>query len=188
MADGFVLYYLSQSFPSFSALVWYSLIMGLLADRMVKNPSASAGDVGLIPGSGRSPGEGKGNPLQYSHLVNPMDRGAWWATVHRETESDLGTDWGTEHALFLAGVEAKDLLTLGHILTWQQGLGLSRGGPVGDLTLQLNTRAASSLPSCIWLPGHCRLVSEHCMKPGVVRHSHWAFTSFYKFCQVFTGL
>ena len=47
---------------------------------MVKNPPANAGDVrdaGLIPGSGRSPGEGNGNPLQYSCLENPMDRGAW---------------------------------------------------------------------------------------------------------------
>ena len=49
---------------------------------MVKNPSANAGDPGLIPGLGRSPGEGNGNPLQYSCLENPMDRGAWWATVH----------------------------------------------------------------------------------------------------------
>ena len=48
---------------------------------VVKNPPANAGDVGLIPGSGRSPGEGNGNPLQYSCLGNPMDRGAWWATV-----------------------------------------------------------------------------------------------------------
>ena len=39
------------------------------------------GDLGLIPGSGRSPGEGNGNPLQYPCLENPMDRGAWWATV-----------------------------------------------------------------------------------------------------------
>ena len=49
-----------------------------------KNPSASAGDVrgtGLIPGSGRSPAGGHGNPLQYSCLENPMDRGAWGATV-----------------------------------------------------------------------------------------------------------
>jgi len=48
---------------------------------MVKNPSAKArdtGDVGLIPGSGRSPGEGKGKPLLYSCLGNLMDRGAWW--------------------------------------------------------------------------------------------------------------
>ena len=50
---------------------------------VVKNPPANAGDVGLIPGSGRSPGEGNGIPLQYSCLENPMDRGAWRATVHR---------------------------------------------------------------------------------------------------------
>ena len=48
---------------------------------MVKNPPASAGDMGSIPGSGRSPAEGNGNPLQYSCLENPMDRGAWRATV-----------------------------------------------------------------------------------------------------------
>ena len=45
------------------------------------------GDLGLIPGSGRSPGEGNGNPLQYSCLENPMDRGAWWATVHGVAKS-----------------------------------------------------------------------------------------------------
>ena len=49
---------------------------------VVKNPPASAGDEGSIPGLGRSPGEGNGNPLQYSCLGNPMDRGAWQATVH----------------------------------------------------------------------------------------------------------
>ena len=49
---------------------------------MVKNPPVSAGDVGLIPGSGRFPGEENDNPFQYSCLGNPMDRGAWWATVH----------------------------------------------------------------------------------------------------------
>ena len=51
----------------------------------VKNLPASAGDtrdLGLIPGSGRSPERGNGTPLQYSCLGNPMDRGAWWATVH----------------------------------------------------------------------------------------------------------
>ena len=53
---------------------------------MIKNLPAKAGDVkdvGSIPGSGRSPGEGNGNPLQYSSLENPMDRGAWQATVSR---------------------------------------------------------------------------------------------------------
>ena len=47
-----------------------------------KESACSAGDLGSIPGSGRSPGEGNGNPLQYSSLENPMDRGAWQATVH----------------------------------------------------------------------------------------------------------
>ena len=57
---------------------------------MIKNLPASAGDVrdtGSIPGSGRSPGRGHGHPLQYSCLENPMDRGAWWATVHRVAKS-----------------------------------------------------------------------------------------------------
>ena len=49
---------------------------------VVKNPLANAGDTGLIPGLGRSPGGGHGNPLQYSCLENPMDREAWRATVH----------------------------------------------------------------------------------------------------------
>ena len=48
----------------------------------VKNLPASAEDVASIPGLGRSPGEGNGNPLKHSCLGNPMDRGAWWATVH----------------------------------------------------------------------------------------------------------
>ena len=57
---------------------------------MVKNPPANAGDMGLIPGSGRSPGEGNGNPLQYPCLGNPMDRGAWQARVHGvEKELDM---------------------------------------------------------------------------------------------------
>ena len=54
---------------------------------MVKNLPASSGDTGLIPGLGRSPGEGNGNPLQYSCLGNPMDRGAWWAIVYRVAKS-----------------------------------------------------------------------------------------------------
>ena len=59
---------------------------------MVKNPPVNAGDVkdvSSIPGSGRSPGEGHGNPLQYSSLENPMDRGAWWAIVHTVAESNM---------------------------------------------------------------------------------------------------
>jgi len=58
--------------------------------QQVKNPPANAGntgDKGLIPGSGRSPGGGNGNPLQYSCLENPMDRRAWQATVHGVAKS-----------------------------------------------------------------------------------------------------
>ena len=50
-----------------------------------KESACHAGDAGSVPGSGRSPAEGNGNPLQYSCLENPMDRGAWWATVHGVT-------------------------------------------------------------------------------------------------------
>ena len=55
---------------------------------MVKNLPAIVGDPGSILGSARSPGEENGNPLQYSGLENSMDRGVWWATVHRVTKTD----------------------------------------------------------------------------------------------------
>ena len=56
---------------------------------MVENPPANAGDSGFMPGWGRSPGGGNGNPLKYSCLNNPMGRGAWRATVHGVAESDM---------------------------------------------------------------------------------------------------
>ena len=66
--------------------------MGFPGGSAVKNPPANAGNMGSIPGSGRSPGEGNGNPLQYSYLRNPMDRGDWWLKsigVTREVENNL---------------------------------------------------------------------------------------------------
>ena len=57
-----------------------------MAQSVVKNLPANAGDMDLIPGSGRSPGEENGNLLQYSCLGNPMDREIWWATVHGVTK------------------------------------------------------------------------------------------------------
>ena len=71
---------------------------GFPGGSVVKNSPASKGDVGSIPGPGRSLGEGNGNPLQYSYLENPMDRGAWRATVHRVTKSR--TRWSTQHHTF----------------------------------------------------------------------------------------
>ena len=61
--------------------------MGFPASSDGKESALSAGDQGSIPGSGRPPGEGKGNPLRYSCLENSMDRGTWWATVHGVTKS-----------------------------------------------------------------------------------------------------
>ena len=65
----------------------YIIISTSWVTQAVKNLPANVGDAGSIPGSGRSPGEGNGDPLQYSCLENSMDRGAWWATVHGVTKS-----------------------------------------------------------------------------------------------------
>ena len=58
-------------------------------DSVVKHPPASIGDAGLLPGLGRYPEGGHGNPLQYSYLENRIDRGAWQATVHRVAKSEV---------------------------------------------------------------------------------------------------
>ena len=63
---------------------------------MVENSPANAGDADSIPGSGRSPGGGNGNPLQDSCLGNPTDRGAWWATVHGVSELDTTEQLSTQ--------------------------------------------------------------------------------------------
>ena len=61
--------------------------LGFPGGSEVKDSACNAGDLGSIPGLGRSPGEGNGNPLQYSCLENPMDGGTWWATVHGVAKS-----------------------------------------------------------------------------------------------------
>ena len=66
---------------------------------MVKNLPADTGDAGSVPGLGRSPGVGNGNPLQYSFLENSMDRGTWWATVHGVAKSQTQlSDYHTIHS------------------------------------------------------------------------------------------
>ena len=64
-----------------------SILGALPGGTVVKSPPANVGDVGSIPGSGKSSGERNGNPLQYSYLGNLMDRGAWWATVRGVAKS-----------------------------------------------------------------------------------------------------
>ena len=71
--------------------IWLCLVLvaGFPHSSVGKESACNAGDPGSIPGLGRSPGEGNGNPFQYSLLENPMDRGSWWDTLHRITkESD----------------------------------------------------------------------------------------------------
>ena len=69
-----------------------------------KASAYNAGELGSIPGSGRSPGEGNGNPLQYSCLENPMDRGVWWATVHAVAKSQAQlSDFSSLHFTSLHG-------------------------------------------------------------------------------------
>ena len=67
--------------------MWMFIIQGFSSGSVVTNLPANAADVGSVPGSGRSPGEGNGNPLQYSCLGNLTDRIVWWATVHGVAKS-----------------------------------------------------------------------------------------------------
>ena len=79
---------------------WYKLVVASLVAQLVKNPPASAGDLGSVPGLRRSPGGRNGNPLQYSYLGNPRDREAWQATVHGVTKSrtELSTHTHTDYS------------------------------------------------------------------------------------------
>ena len=74
--------------PFLKFLTKYVYFQAPLVAQPVKEPTCDAGDPGSIPGSGRAPGGGHGNPLQHSCLESPMDRGAWRATVHGAAESD----------------------------------------------------------------------------------------------------
>ena len=85
---------------------------GFPGGSVVKNPPINAGDLGSIPGSGRPPGEGNGNPLQCPCLGNLMDRGAWWATVHGV--SRVGHDLVTQQQQRVGGLFQ---------LFWERGRG-----------------------------------------------------------------
>ena len=81
-----------------------------LVAQMLKRLAYSAGDLGLITGSGKSSGEGNGNPLQYSCLENPMDRGAWWTTVHGVAKSQTWlSDFTFKHLPWSDGTRCFDL-------------------------------------------------------------------------------
>ena len=98
-----------------------------------KASACNVGDPGSIPGSVRSPGEGNGNPLQYSCLENSMDGGAWWATVHRVTKSQTWlSNFGSLH--FPGGSAGKESACNagdpGLIPGWGRSLGKGNGYPL----------------------------------------------------------
>ena len=76
-----------HGFAQNQLVIWKHSTTGFPGGLAGKDSSCNAGDMGSVPGSGRSPGEGNGNPLQCSCLENPMDRGAWRATVHAVAKS-----------------------------------------------------------------------------------------------------
>ena len=100
-----------------STIIWFPrLVAGAFQVALVvKNPPANAGDLrdsSWIPGLGIFPGEGHGNPLQYSCLENPMDRGAEWATVHRITKSQTQLKGLSKHTGWLLWVaDASSIFT-----------------------------------------------------------------------------
>ena len=86
-------------------------IWGFPGGSEVKASARNVGDLGSIPGLGKSPGEGNGHPLQYSCLENPMDRGAWWATVHGVAKSQTRlSDFTSPHHLIIIISEQKKIL------------------------------------------------------------------------------
>ena len=90
----------------------------------VKASACNAGDLGLIPGSRRSPGEGNGNQVQYSCLENPMDGGAWWATVYGVTKS---WTWLSDFIFFLSfHFKVKEFTSEWLILRYRQDKGSTR--------------------------------------------------------------
>ena len=95
--------------------IW--LLPGFPGGSDSKASACNAGDLGLIPGLGRSPGEGNGNPLQYSCLENPMDGGAWWATVHGVAKSRTRLS----HFTFTFHFHAweKEVATHSSVLAWR---------------------------------------------------------------------
>ena len=94
------------------------LLMGFPGDSVIKTPPANAGDMGSTPGSGRSPGEGNGHPLQHSCLGNPMDGGAWWAIIHGVTK-ELDTIQQQNNA------KAGDFTLSQHMVPGDLGLGFT---------------------------------------------------------------
>ena len=101
------------------------VILGLhqwLSNKESACNAGDAGDLGSIPGLGRSPVRGLGNPLQYSCLENPMDRGAWWATVRKFIASDTTEATGCTHTVILAVLGFALIMFMFKLILLKRGL------------------------------------------------------------------
>ena len=158
---------------------------------MVKNSLANAGDtkdMGSIPGSERSPGVRNSNPLQYSCLENPMDRGAWRATVHRVAKSRTWLKWLStwrrrEHSIsahilaawfFLMAAECF-IMWLNHCLSSVSSI---EGVIASSLLLYIVLFVCSVVKSCPTLHNHmdCSTPGSsvlHCLPKSAQSHVHW---------------
>ena len=131
---------------------------------MVKNLPANTGDIrdtGSIPGSGRSPGGGHCNPLQYSCLENPMDRGAWWAVVHRFSKSQTQLKWLGTHREKLLPILA---------FAWTTSESLYHLSYSYKLMNSLVTQMVKNMPA-VWETWVWSLGQEDSLKKGMATHS-----------------
>ena len=112
---------LLSSYSLYMRIFIVEFLLQLFSGKESTCNAGAAGDSGLIPGLGRFPGGGHGNPLQYSCLENPMDRGAWHATVHRVTKSDMTKVNACRHMIELLKKVATNYILL-HDKTWKSVL------------------------------------------------------------------
>ena len=129
---------------------------------MAKNPPANAGDrrdTGSIPGSGRSPGGGNGHPLQYSRLENPMDRGAWWATVHGGCKESVMTEQLSMHATCMdSGERPKDIIS-------------AKGGTLVYLGFVSFSPVPNPLSDLIFTTSHCLPLTKEISQTVCILHT-----------------
>ena len=130
---------------------------------VAKNLPFHTGDIrypSSIPGSGRSPGEGNGNPHQYSCLENPMDRGAWWATVPRVTQSQTRLKWFSTHA---HAVVRKRIRSWSQVQQWKPWIP-APSQPNVEMKLLVETTQA--LSTQLWLQWPSSSASVHSWAPA----------------------